>query len=251
LSRYGLTPSEARFQLRRLRRPAVLAAELLQQMRDWIGATHELRVYLRDTSAPIHSQTGIAVHRDALEDLLLYDPAEGGESRQAFLSSALRRLESGQHAYTVAEGGRLRCSAWLDEQPGPHLENVGSLAGFALPAASAVIHDFRAFGASAGAPPATHILRAVLADVAALPGVRNTVLTTRGEDQTLAHAAQRLGFKLSSTLLRVVRLGRAGWVGVHAGSGLLPRRPTAVDSAASSEAPKRAAVEEVEAAGAV
>lgn len=252
LSRRGLSPAEARFRVRRLRQPAVLARALLHSVRDWAWSDHELRLYLRDTARPLHDRTGITVRRDSLEDLLLYKPADGAESRQAFLSCALQRLESGQHAYTVTDGGRLRCCVWLDGQPGQDLHDVGSLSGFSLPAASAVVHDYRTFGPPVDAPPPTDVLRAVLVEAAAVPGVQRTVLAARGEDEALAQAARRLGFEHTSTLIRITRLGRASWVGVHCSSELLPRRPSVADLAASPTAvPQGGNVEEVETAGAV
>ena len=234
LARFGWSPAEARFRVRQLRQhPGRVAARLIDQAREWGWSTRELCVHLRDTALPVQVRGSVHVRRDALGDLLRYDPADARESRQAFLTRALRRLESGQHCYTVTEAGRLRCCVWLDEQPGPDLEGVGNLAGFSIPANSALIQDYRAFGARGDLPSATDVLRAVLADVAAQKRIRRAVLVVAAdEDESLTHAAPRLGFEHASTLVRVARLGHTKWIGVHPTSDLLLPRGVAMASPA-------------------
>jgi hypothetical protein len=259
LRRFGLTIAEAKFHVRRLRQQPLRVAKLvLAAARKWIGSNEKLHINVRDMTVPVHHRTSISVQRDALEDLLLYRPADGGvggESRQEFLSRALRRLESGQHAYTVADGGRLRCCIWLDEHPGSDLEDVGSLPGFSLPPDSALIHDYRSFGPQRELPSSTDVLRTILTDVAAVKGIRQAVLAAKGNDELLSQAASRLSFQQALTLTRIIRIGKRRWVNARPGSGLLPQRHVAsvpADVAASSGAlSKHVNVEAIETAGAV
>ena len=91
---------------------------VLQEVRGRVASRRETRVYRRPTGIPVERHGAEKIRRDALEDLLAYQPTKSGASRQAFLSDALERLEGGQHVYTHAVNGRLMHAAWLMERGG-------------------------------------------------------------------------------------------------------------------------------------
>jgi CelD/BcsL family acetyltransferase involved in cellulose biosynthesis len=74
-------------------------------------------VYAAPDAAPHPAMPALAVGVDSLDDLLQYDAARGVKTYQQFQFDAMKRLERGQHAYTVSGGGRLLCCAWLRQMP--------------------------------------------------------------------------------------------------------------------------------------
>src|SRR5262249_14153828 len=85
----------------------------------WVKHDAELRIYrIRPDAAP-PPEPGFIPQKDGVEALLKLEPAETRQSRQSFLKTALDRLESGQHIFTITRGGRLEQYLWLaDERRG-------------------------------------------------------------------------------------------------------------------------------------
>lgn len=209
LRRFGVTATQARFLLSRLRRPSRLATLLLRRGRTWAAGREVTRIYARDARLSLPAQPSTRVRRDCLDDLLAYDPGAEGQSRQAFLGDALTRLEGGQHVYTVTQSGRLRRCAWVDEQPGGR-DWRGALPGFTLPAHAAMISGVRDFGGSDVAG-AAELIAAVVHDLAQAPGSRQVLLTAAAEWAGICTAAEQVGFRPVDSLVRVTRFGKHRW----------------------------------------
>jgi len=108
------------------------------------------------------------IRRDDLKDLLAYT----GPSRQRFMSTALRRIEEGQHVYTRVENGRLTQCGWLIETPDE--QTVAQiLPRLAVPPRHALALDLQTFGKVAS-PLA--LLRAMRNDAAGVDGVDRLIV---------------------------------------------------------------------------
>jgi CelD/BcsL family acetyltransferase involved in cellulose biosynthesis/ribosomal protein S18 acetylase RimI-like enzyme len=116
-----VTPADARLKLARVQRAGlrgILRAGLARAA-GGLRPAGELKVYHIDP-ARFTEETHLSnIRRDALFDLLAYQPGPGDPSPQEFMSCALRRLERGQHCYTCVQNGRLVHCGWLVEQPSP------------------------------------------------------------------------------------------------------------------------------------
>lgn len=157
LQRWNLRPVQAeiaaRSLLRRLRHPIAMVRDML----GWVRSHRQIHVLAcrpaREITAPSN------VRRDCIADLLCYQPRASDPSREAFLATAMARLEAGQHSYTVREGNRLIACAWLgsttdDAEP--------SVPDFDIPEATAVAHDFQFAPGADSAPLARELVTAML-----------------------------------------------------------------------------------------
>jgi CelD/BcsL family acetyltransferase involved in cellulose biosynthesis len=108
------------------------------------------------------------IRRDDLKDLLAYT----GPSRQRFMSTALRRIEEGQHVYTRVENGRLTQCGWLIETPDEQTV-AQSLPRLAVPPRHALALDLQTFGKFAS-PLA--LLRAMRNDTAGVDGIDRLIV---------------------------------------------------------------------------
>lgn len=108
LLKTGLSPSAVKSFLARLRnmRPALL-----------FPRRSECRIYrLEREHFTADDSDGVRIN--ALDQLLRYEPAPGGQNRKNFLSTALSRLESGATVYSIADDQKLICHGWITENTG-------------------------------------------------------------------------------------------------------------------------------------
>ena len=115
--------------------------ELIRQLKRATWDTTEICLYScnRARAGIAHPQT--AMHRDCLQDLLLFEPVEPWQRlRHEFLREAADRLKNGYHVYAHVLDGRLVHYGWLLEKQ----ENCPITEGraFTLPPNSAVLFDF-------------------------------------------------------------------------------------------------------------
>lgn len=167
----------------------------------------ELRIYAcTSAGAPAGSSLAPA-NRNLVKDLLAYQPEPRGEPIAPFLNRALKRLEKGVHVYTCVEGGRLACHGWLLE-PGERAFPP-ELPPLPLDAQSAVVFDCASWP-----PDATHhfypsLLRQMLGDAFASPGVSRAYVVVPASDAPLRRAVEESGVcEYEFSLVRVKRFGR-------------------------------------------
>jgi hypothetical protein len=219
LKRRGMTAVDARNRIRRLGGPARATILLLRRAAAWVGDRHETPIYVREFAAEMeiaddsspHEQAGTPgeqpiVRLDAWRDLLSYQPTATGRSRQSFLAKALTRLEAGEHAYTVTEGGKLVHLSWMATPPQSD-ETAAALPGFPIPEGSVLLQDSGLFECTSSARARGAALRAMLRDAKEIPGVRRAiVLVARGTaDKPLIENA---GLTYLGSIWRTTRLGR-------------------------------------------
>lgn len=139
LARAGITPDGVRSTLAMARRARPAAA--VRKLRHWIGEEREFRVYRAERSLAEGYRTDERVRRDCLADLVNFEPGESWQSRDAFLSAALARLERGERVYSISVDGRLAHYGWLAlNQTTSYMTEVGQ--SFDFPPGSVALYDF-------------------------------------------------------------------------------------------------------------
>lgn len=134
-----VTPAQVRAAIAALRRatPAAVARKL-GNLR---GQLREFRVYRADRALAGKFDFDQRVRRNAIPALLAFEPSESWQSRDAFLSNALARIEQGGSAFTVGVDGRLAHSGWMGiNQSTSHMTEVGQTMSF--PPNSVALYDF-------------------------------------------------------------------------------------------------------------
>ena len=184
------------------------AAGFLWSPGRWMGHRREVRLYSYEAVKVRGIDILTTIHRDSLEDLLGYEPAEMWQSRQRFASTSLARLKAGQHVYTYVEEGRLLHYGWLAERPDQSLLSE-SCQSFALPPNSAYLFDFYTFPQARGRGLYTQCLQKMLSDLAHMPGTDKMYIAVRGDDEPARLAIENLGFTYERSLTEMRQSGRS------------------------------------------
>lgn len=175
--------------------------------RAWTGRYREMRIYSYDAAKALDLDVPGLVRRDALQDLLMYQPVEGWQPRESFLSTSLSRIEDGNHVYTYAENGRLLHFGWLIErQSRSFIAEVCH--EFIFPPNSARLFDFYTVPEARGHVLYTLFLRTMLYDAARIPGMEKVYIAVLANDDPLRHVIENLGFTYEGSLFEELWFGR-------------------------------------------
>jgi L-amino acid N-acyltransferase YncA len=136
---------------------------------------------------------------NCISDLLQY-PAKFDE-KQAFLSTALARIEAGHSVYTVAEGGKLLHYGWmsLDEKTSFFTEVQER---FEYPEVGAVLYDFWSLPAARGRGLYQSTLCRMLADAVKVPGIRYAYISCLASNAASRHVIEKVGFNHFASIHR-------------------------------------------------
>jgi CelD/BcsL family acetyltransferase involved in cellulose biosynthesis/ribosomal protein S18 acetylase RimI-like enzyme len=192
----------------KIRRPVGAPLRLFRSARQWIGRHCEMRIYSFEAARVADFNESPGIRRDVLEDLLDYQAAEPGESRQAFLSTALARIEDGFHVYTYARNSCLQHYGWLAERQEKLVFGEGEQE-FRLPAQSAYLFDFHTSPRARGRGFFTLSLQTMLQDAARVPGTEKIFLSVLADNSPARHVIEKVGFMHECSVFQEVRFGRA------------------------------------------
>ena len=146
----GVSPSRLRGLqaqvARTVRSPRSTAGVAARSLRRWAWSRTVMQTYRISRAAWEKAQPDFKpdplFRKDMLEDFLLYAGSMRWISRQHLMESAIERLRTGSHCYTVVEDGVLIHYAWLHVGvPEMDLSEVGYK--YPLPPKSAVLYDDR------------------------------------------------------------------------------------------------------------
>jgi GNAT superfamily N-acetyltransferase len=169
---------------------------------------------------------GPELRRDAIEELLLYQPSSTSDpSRQEFLAAAWQRLEEGHHVYTWAAEGRLLHYSWL----GPRTSSGGSDFGheFRFPEPAVVLWDDYTRPEARGRGLQTTSLHRRVKDAAAA-GETSLMIGVRGENRVSRHNIEKVGFRYWASGWARYRFGRVTrWI-TYADAEVPAPSPTAL-----------------------
>ena len=169
-----------------------------------VRPTRETRVYLQDAASAMARPAPTSLRRDAIEDLLRYEPTEPAQAMYGeFLRTALDRLADGWHVYTRVEDGRLIQWGWM-AGPGVDVRGLGALGD--LPAGTAHLADFYTHAAHRGRGLFGRALLQLAAEAGRLPGVTHVAIAA---PRAHARAIERAGFVYDRSIFIKRRLWRS------------------------------------------
>lgn len=195
LTHYDITPAQAMslaIKLKRLR-PAYFPELVRDGSRALRPFRRELRVYQIDASKPVHLNGHGSLRRNALDDLLAYQPIDIAPSRHEFMRTALARIEEDQHVYTRVQNGRLQHCGWLAERPTEELA-AKVLPGFALPADSALVLDFETFTDARRRGLGELSIKTMLRDAALARQIKQVFIAVPADCAPARNLVEKLGF---------------------------------------------------------
>lgn len=237
LKRVHVKPSHIRTLVDKIRRIDTVPtpAGLVRNASAWVRQRREVRNYSYDAKSASELVGCESVHRDSLQDLLLYRPAGASLSRDNFLSASLNRIEEGCHVYTCIEDGRLVHWGWLQDRPGA--SSATELhQGPAYPPDSAVLFGFCTLPAARGRGYFTRCLHAMLRDAGRIPETKSVFISVSADNLPARHVIEKLGFRYENSLSENVSFGRARRRGnfpeqvIRKNSGDQDSQPRAVSS---------------------
>ena len=191
LPRLGVTSQRARALA-----AACTGGRLWRRASRWLWDSHDVLYFaLARPAAPVAAPDP-PLHRDAIADMLLYEPSgAAASSRAEFLSTTLSRLEGGAHVYSATAGRTLLHHAWLDRINGD-------------PPNSLLLWDDCTHPATPPGPLYQAALSQRLSDAAVMEDIEWVFLAAPSGDRiTLRHIAAA-GFESCGRLVRQTRFGR-------------------------------------------
>ncbi|MGB7161545.1 MAG: GNAT family N-acetyltransferase [Tepidisphaeraceae bacterium] len=203
LTRWNIRPAQAKEKVIKYARlgPIGLPVALVKHALGRFGRPQEASIYSRDVAKAGNGEAPQVIRRDAIEDLMVYQPINGGPTRHEFLSDALRRIEDGQRVYTYAEDGRLLHCAWF--APEPPKELIGkALPGFDLPANSGLVVDCYTFPSARGRGLGSASLAAMLRDASEVKDLARTFIAVPCGSEQARRIVERAGFAFERSCLR-------------------------------------------------
>ncbi|WP_167761403.1 GNAT family N-acetyltransferase [Duganella callida] len=190
LGQVGITPAQVRAWRDRLSRINVGSIRRkLQSRRDF---TREYRVYRAERSLVDALAADGQVRVNAIDDLLCFEPGESWQSRDAYLSSALERLEAGTQAYTICVDGQLAHSGWMSRQSASYMTEVKQQ--IELPEGSVTLYDFYSHPDWRGRGYYRLTLSRMLRDAFASPATQYAYIMVLADNGPSRHVIEKLGF---------------------------------------------------------
>lgn len=205
LGRAGLTPDRLRAMLAAGRKLSLGAVQ--RRISHWLGFERELRIYRAERALAQGKSASAQVQCNALDALLAFEPGESWQTRDAFLSSALERLERGERAYTVCIDGRLAHCGWLvPRQERSNMSEVGQSLDF--PAHSATLYDFYTHPDFRGRGLYRSTLEHMLADAFADEQTEFAYISVLADNLPSRRVIERVGFAYQGSFFWHRRFGK-------------------------------------------
>jgi CelD/BcsL family acetyltransferase involved in cellulose biosynthesis/RimJ/RimL family protein N-acetyltransferase len=197
--RRGLSTDSVKRAIRTVRhtvshlRPSAVPLQIARRLRRAAWDDVELRIYRMPSGVSVAQET-VPIARDRFEDLACYAPAEGWQpTTDAFLQSAMERLENGEHCYTHVEDGVLAHYGWLiDRQESTFMDEVHQL--WTLPPGAAVAYGFYTHPRFRGRGMYASSLARMIRDASAIPGLEAIYICVRADNEPSRRVIEKLGF---------------------------------------------------------
>jgi len=216
-TRVGVTPAQLN---RALMRRARLSA--VRTVRNWIVEEREMRVYRGDRTLAKRYGPDERVRCNLISDLLAFEAGESWQTRDGFLSTALSRLEHGEHVYTIRLRGRLAHFGWMAmHQVESYMTEVKQPMTF--PPGSVALYDFYSHPSfrGRGLYRATigHMLHVAFSE----PATQYAYISVLADNAPSRHVIETMGFEYQASFFWTRRFGsERTWSALRATS---PDRP--------------------------
>lgn len=183
----------------------VRPAQVIRKLSAWITTDREFRVYRTTRSLAASQQADERVRCNALPDLLSFEPGESWQSRDGFLSSALKRIENGTRAYTVCIDDQLAHVGWLTHGLQSNMTEVKQSMTF--PVGSVALFDFYSHpdfrGRGLYRATISHMLRQAFADEA----IKYAYISVLADNAPSRHVIEKMGFEYQGSFFWQCRFG--------------------------------------------
>ena len=204
LSGVGVKPTHVRACFAALRRAR--PASLVHRVRNWVGAYREFRVYRSDRVLGDAFDFDARVACNSLADVVSFEPGESWQTRDAFLASALLRLEAGESIYTVTTDNRLASYGWMvRNQTTSHVTEVKQ--SMELPVGSVTLYDFYTHpdfrGRGLYRALIGHMLREAITD----EDVKYVYISALADNLPSRHVIESMNFRYQGSLFWRRRFG--------------------------------------------
>jgi len=190
------------------RPPLALAAAALRAGRRWAWSRDVMRLYRIDRSQWTEDPTASRwtdIQKNRLEAFLRYSGSSRWQSRQGLMIEATRRLEEGEHCYTIVRDGVLLHYAWLQLNPeAMTLSEIG--AAQRLPPNSGVLYDAYTEPTARGRGLHGLSLRERVRDAFAM-GSDRVFIASQESNRASLSGIEASGFRLERRLIRLRILG--------------------------------------------
>lgn len=205
LAGLSLQPAHLRSLLSRIRR--VNPGSLARQVSRRISQDREYRIYRLPAAQAGERARDARIRESALGDLLAFEPTESWQTRQDFLSAALKRIESGTRAFTIVIDGKLAHSGWLvPRQSESTMTEVDQT--LKLPEHSAALFDFYTHPDHRGRGLYGANISHMLAQVFAEPSTAYAYIAVLADNVASRKAIERAGFQYVGSFHWASRLGK-------------------------------------------
>lgn len=198
-AKVGVVPNDVRRFIANLR--SVRPSRALCNAAGWIKMQQEYRVFRVTCNNEASFRPDTRVSKNTLSDLLCYQPDASLQSRDAFLSKALSRLEQGESVYTVCVESRLVLYVWTARQQTelnvPEVQQAIMLPEECVTLSNFFIHpDFREQGLYLAI--ISHVLNEVFADEI----IKYAYITVTSKNPDLQQTIESLGFECLGVVYR-------------------------------------------------
>ncbi len=204
IQRIGIKPrslSETFRELRRIgaKRYVAGVVECVFRFSRTLLSHPDLRLYILDVDQFDNHRRPDLMAKDSIRDLLAFEPCQGRDSRQDFLSRALRWLEQGRHIYTRVEAGKLiHYGCLIERQQTIFLPQVQQ--ELSLSPASAVVLDFYTDPRARGRGLCQRSLEQMVRDTVAQNGIKEIVTFDVADNLPFRRAIEKTGFRYRDTV---------------------------------------------------
>lgn len=204
LAAASICPDDFRLAWARLRRAR--PSKLVRKITEWIGATQEFRVYRVEQLLAPRFTRDQRVSRNSLSDLLCFAPGESWQSSEAFLSSALSRLERGESVFTVRDGNVVAHSGWMAvNQRTSRMTEVGQSMTF--PPGSVALYDFYSHPTYRGQGYYQATIGHMLSEAFKHKDIQYAYISVLANNLPSRHVIEKMGFEYQGSFFRECRFG--------------------------------------------
>lgn len=197
LGRIGVTPAQVRAGLAAVR--AVRPTHIARGVKKYFGVTRELRIYRYDRRCVHKISRDDRVHCNKLDEVMAFSPGERWQSRNGFLSGALKRIESGEAIYTVSVDCRLAHHGWMiRRQQQSFMSEVQQ--SFTFPPCSAVLYDYYTQPDLRGKGLYRITIMHMLCDAFENDQTKYVYITVLANNAPSRHVIEKLGFEYQGSL---------------------------------------------------
>jgi CelD/BcsL family acetyltransferase involved in cellulose biosynthesis/RimJ/RimL family protein N-acetyltransferase len=180
--------------------------KILANIRARLWSNTTLIIYDMDLPAAITDATAPDINVNHVADLLGFDSSQFHKDDTQFFASCMKRVESGEHVYSVSRDQKLVHFGWMIYgQERGFMSEVGQHLDY--PEKSVVLYDFYTHPCARGEGLYGKNLRKMLHDISARGGFKKAIITVKADNIASRKVIERTGFRPYLRMTRQVRFG--------------------------------------------